>query len=92
LNAGVAFSHSSYEGRQTLSPVEIIGVAGYSLTEIQFGPASHFNIDKNEIAWFAGDKWAVSNRLTLDLGPALSIATPSPIRSASLHAPASFWR
>jgi len=68
LNAGLAFSHSSYEGRQTLSPVEIIGVAGYSLTEIQFGPASHFNIDKNEIAWFAGDKWAVSNRLTLDLG------------------------
>jgi len=68
LNAGLAFSHSSYEGRQNLSPVEIIGVAGYSLTEIQFGPAPHFNIDKNEIAWFAGDKWAVSNRLTLDLG------------------------
>jgi len=68
FNAGLAFSHSSYDGRQAFSPVEIVGVAGYSLTEIQFGPASHFNIDKNETAWFAGDKWAVTNRLTLDLG------------------------
>jgi TonB dependent receptor-like, beta-barrel len=68
FNAGLAFAHSSYDGRQAFSPVEIAGIAGYSLTEIQFGPASHFNIDKNETAWFVGDKWTVTNRLTLDLG------------------------
>ena len=68
FNAGLAFAHSSYDGRQAVSPVEIVGIAGYPLTEIQFGPASHFNIDKNETAWFVGDKWTVTNRLTLDLG------------------------
>jgi hypothetical protein len=68
FNAGFALSHSSYDGLQALSPVEIVGVAGYALTEIQFGPASRFNIDKNETAWFVGDKWTVTNRLALDLG------------------------
>lgn len=32
LNAGLDFSHSSYDGRQAFSPVEIIGVADYALT------------------------------------------------------------
>ena len=68
FNAGFAFSHSSYDGLQGFSPVQIVGVAGYALTEIQFGPASHFNVDKNETAWFVGDKWTVTNRLALDLG------------------------
>jgi hypothetical protein len=68
FNAGLAFAHSSYDGRQAFFPVEIAGIAGYSLTEIQFGPASHFNVDKNETAWFVGDKWTVTSRLTLDLG------------------------
>ena len=68
LNAGLAFSHSSYDGRQTFSPVQIVGVAGYPLEEIQFGPATQFNSDKNETGWFVGDKWTVTSRLTLDLG------------------------
>ncbi len=68
FDAGVDFSHSSYDGHQAFSPVEIVGAAGYPLAEIQFGPATHFNIDKNETAWFVGDKWTVTNRLTFDLG------------------------
>jgi hypothetical protein len=38
LNAGVEFSHSSYDGRQEFLPVQIVGVAGYPLEQIQFGP------------------------------------------------------
>jgi hypothetical protein len=38
------------------------------LEQIQFGPASKFSVDQNEIAWFVGDKWTISNRLTLNLG------------------------
>jgi outer membrane receptor protein involved in Fe transport len=68
LNAGLDFSHSSYDGHQGFSPVQIIGVAGYPLEEVQFGPATQFNIDKNETGWFVGDKWTVTNRLTFDLG------------------------
>src|SRR6185369_9520362 len=47
---------------------EIFGLAGVPLERIQFGPASHSSVDQNEIAWFVGDKWTVSNRLTFDLG------------------------
>jgi outer membrane receptor protein involved in Fe transport len=68
LNAGLDFSHSSYDGHQAFSPVQIIGVAGYPLEEVQFGPAAQFHIDKNETGWFVGDKWTVTNRLTFDLG------------------------
>jgi len=68
LTAGVDFSHSSYGGRQEFLPVQIVGVAGYSLEQIQFGPASNFSVGKNEAAWFVGDKWSISNRLTFDLG------------------------
>jgi hypothetical protein len=68
LNAGANFVHSSYDGRQTFRPVQILGVANYPLEKITFGPRSTFAVDQNETAWFVGDKWTVSDRLTFDLG------------------------
>jgi hypothetical protein len=68
LDSGTDFAHSSYDGRQQFLPVQIIGVAGYPLERIQFGPTANFSVDQNEIAWFVGDKWTVTNRLTFDLG------------------------
>ena len=68
LDAGADFAHSSYDGRQQFLPVQIVGVVGYPLEQIQFGPTSTFSVDQNETAWFVGDKWTVSNRLTFDLG------------------------
>ena len=68
LDAGTNFAHSSYEGRQEFLPVQIIGVANYPLERIEFGPTSTFSIHQNETAWFIGDRWTVTNRLTLDLG------------------------
>jgi len=68
LDAGVDFAHSSYDGRQEFLPVEIVGVTGYPLERIQFGPTAKFSVDQNETAWFVGDKWTVTNRLTFDLG------------------------
>jgi outer membrane receptor protein involved in Fe transport len=68
FDVGLDFAHSSYDGRQAFSPVDIVGLAGYPLERILFGPNSAFQKDKNETAWFVGDKWTVTNRLTLDLG------------------------
>ena len=68
LDAGVDFAHSSYDGRQEFLPVEIVGVTGYPLERIQFGPTAKFSVDQNETASFVGDKWTVTNRLTFDLG------------------------
>src|SRR5712675_1334562 len=61
-------AHSSYDGRQEFLPVQIVGVANYPLERIQFGPTSTFSLHQNETAWFIGDKWTVSDRLTFDLG------------------------
>jgi hypothetical protein len=68
LRAGIDFAHSSYDGHEQFLPVEIAGVAGYPLQRIQFGPFSNFSVDQNETAWFVGDKWTLSTRLTFDLG------------------------
>jgi hypothetical protein len=68
LDGGADFAHSSYDGRQQFLPVQIVGVAGFPLERIQFGPTSPFSVDQNETAWFVGDKWTASDRLTFDLG------------------------
>jgi len=68
LKAGISFAHSSYDGRQQFLPVDIVGASGYDLQRILFGQPANFSIDQNEVAWFVGDKWAPSHRLTFDLG------------------------
>jgi len=68
LKGGIDFAHSSYDGHQQFRPAEIIGVAGQPVERIEFGAPSKFSIDQNETAWFAGDKWTLSNRFTVDLG------------------------
>jgi len=68
LQTGIEFAHSSYDGRQEFRPVEILGLTNLPLERIQFGPTANFSVDQNETAWFVGDKWTVSNRLTFDLG------------------------
>jgi len=68
LKAGLDFSHSSYNGRQEFQPVSIVGTAGYTLEQIEFGAPTTFSVDQNEIAWFAGDQWTVGPRLMFDMG------------------------
>jgi hypothetical protein len=68
LKVGFDLSHSSYDGRQQFLPVSIIGTAGSTLEQINFGSPTAFTVQQNEVAWFDGDQWTVSPRLTLDLG------------------------
>ena len=68
LKTGLDFSHNNYDGRHAFSPVDVVGTAGYSIERIEFGAPASFSVDQNEFAWFAGDQWRVSERLTVDLG------------------------
>jgi TonB dependent receptor len=68
LKVGLNYAHSSYGGRETFLPVEIIGVSGAPIERITFTPPTSFGIDQNETAWFVTDQWAPSHRLTLSLG------------------------
>jgi hypothetical protein len=66
--AGFDLSHSDYDGYQQFSPVDIVGVAGTTLERIEFAAPARFSVQQNEFAWFVGDQWAISPRLTFDLG------------------------
>jgi len=68
MKAGIDFSQSDYEGRVESLPVAIIGVLNFPIERIGFGPASRFDINQNESAWFFADKWTPWHRLSLDLG------------------------
>jgi len=68
LKVGFDFSHSSYYGRQQFLPVSIVGTAGSTLEQIDFGSPTTFSLQQNEVAWFAGDQWTLGPRLSLDLG------------------------
>jgi hypothetical protein len=68
LKVGFDFSHSSFDGRQQFLPVSIVGTAGSTLEQINFGSPTAFSIQQNEVSWFGGDQWTVGPRLTLDFG------------------------
>ena len=68
LKVGFDFSHGSYYGRQQFLPVSIVGTAGSTLEQIDFGAPTTFFVQQNEVAWFGGDQWAVGKRLSLDFG------------------------
>jgi len=68
LKAGLNYAHSSYDGQQVFLPVELIGVSGSPIERITFTAPTSYSVDQNETGWFAGDQWAVTKRLALDLG------------------------
>lgn len=68
IRAGIDYAYSDFNGRVDLLPVTIFGVSNLPIEETTFGPASRFQINQNEIAWWVADKWTPFRRLTLDLG------------------------
>jgi len=68
LKVGLDFSHSGYEGYQQFSPVDIVGISGSRFERIEFGAPNQFSVNQSEFAWFVGDHWTVSQRLTFDFG------------------------
>jgi hypothetical protein len=68
LRAGSNYAYSSYVGRQVFLPVEIIGASGVPIERISFTDPTSFNIKQNETAGYMSDRWAVSRRLTIDIG------------------------
>ncbi len=68
VKVGLDYAHSSYNGRETFLPVELIGASGTPIERITFTPPTSFGTNQNETSWFAADQWSPFSRLTLDLG------------------------
>jgi len=68
FKTGLNYAHSSYDGRQVFLPIELVGASGSPVERITFTAPASYSVYQNETAAFAGDQWAISNRLMLDLG------------------------
>ena len=68
FTVGLSYERSAYKGRQSFLPVEIDGLSGQALERISFCSPASYQINQNETAWFAGDRWSIVPRFTLDFG------------------------
>jgi hypothetical protein len=68
LRAGSNYAYSSYAGREVFKPVEIIGASGLPIERITFTDPTSFNVNQKETAGYLSDRWALSRRLTIDIG------------------------
>jgi hypothetical protein len=68
VKVGLNYAHSTYDGRETFLPVEIIGVSGVPIERITFTQPTSFSTDQDETSWWVADQWSPSHRLTLNLG------------------------
>ena len=68
IKAGMDYSHSAFDGRQTFLPAELIGSSGSAIENITFTQPSSFSITQNEAALYVSDEWTPFQRLSLTLG------------------------
>ncbi len=68
IKTGLIYSHSSFDGRQTFLPAELVGSSGSVIESINFTHPSSFNINQNEAALYVSDEWTPFQRLVLNFG------------------------
>ena len=68
IKAGLTYSHSSFDGRETFLPAELVGSSGSVIEQITFTRPSSFSIGQNEAALYVSDEWNPFHRLTVTFG------------------------
>ena len=68
FKVGIDYAHSSFNGRETFLPVELIGASGAPIEQITFTKPTSFGTNQNEFAWWVGDEWSPFQRLTVTAG------------------------
>ena len=79
LKVGLDCAHSSFHGKETLLPAELIGMSGSAIERITFMRPTSFDVNQNETALYVADEWSPTHRVTADLGFAWTrTASPRP--------------
>jgi len=73
FKAGLNYAHSSYDGKQTFLPVVIADARDTAIERITFTQPTSFGTDQSETAWYAGDQWTATPRLSLSMGLRLDL-------------------
>jgi outer membrane receptor for ferrienterochelin and colicin len=82
LKVGLDYAHSSFHGKETFLPAELIGTSGSAIERITFMRPTSFDVNQNETALYVADEWSPTHRVTVDLG--LRLDTDSVTSSAHL--------
>jgi hypothetical protein len=68
MKLGWDYAHSELAGVEAFRQVELVGTSGEVIERIGFSKPSAFEVNQNETAFYSGDQWSVSSRLTLNYG------------------------
>jgi hypothetical protein len=68
FKVGADYVHSDLDGIEIFRPVELVGANGNVIERIDFSSAASFSAHQNEAAFYISDQWAVSGRISFDLG------------------------
>ena len=68
FRAGMDYSRSSFDGRETFLPAELVGSSGSVIERITFTQPSSFSVTQNEAALYVSDEWNPVQRLSFTLG------------------------
>ncbi len=68
LKAGLDYSYSNFDGRETFLPAELIGSSGGAIERITFTAPTAFGVNQNAAALYVSDEWSPFHRLTVTYG------------------------
>ena len=68
FKVGADYVHSDLDGIEIFRLVELVGVNGNVIERIGFSSPASFSAHQNEAAFYISDQWAVSSRMSFDLG------------------------
>ncbi len=68
FKAGLDYSHSDFDGRETFLPAQLIGSSGSPIERITFTRPTAFGVNQNVAALYVSDEWTPSHRVTFTLG------------------------
>jgi hypothetical protein len=68
LKAGIDYSYSTLDGRETFLPAELVGSSGSPIERITFTAPSTFSVNQNSAALYVSDEWSLTHRLSFTLG------------------------
>jgi len=68
IKAGMDYSYSNFDGRETFLPAELVGSTNSPIERITFTSPTAFGVNQNAAALYVSDEWTPSQRLTVTYG------------------------
>ena len=85
IKAGMDYSRSAFDGRETFLPVALVGSSDQVIERITFTQPSLFSVHQNKATFYVSDEWSPVQRVTFTLG---FVPTPTALPTVHMLRPA----